>query len=209
MASHTLMPPTVYGREREQAQLRQLLDATIAGHGRLVLISGEAGIGKTTLVNDLINFARKQDALVLAGGCYDLTITPPYGPWTEAIRAYQPDGNLPPFPAWFSDPDELERVGGQTALFEEARRFFLAIAAHQPLVIVLEDLHWADPASIDALRYLARALRDDSVLLLVTYRGMTNSHAGTSSISSYRYWFARARRSGSLSTGLSTRRSGS
>ncbi len=139
--------PLMFGRDPERAQLADLLDDAIAGHGSLVLISGEAGIGKTTLVNDLIQHAREQDCLVLTGGCYDLTTTPPYGPWTEAIRGYTPRGDQPPVPAWFGDPDAMAQVGSQTALFEETRRFFAAIAEHQPLVIVLEDLHWADAAT--------------------------------------------------------------
>ena len=68
--------PVLYGRERERAQLRNLLDAAIDGQGSLVLISGEAGIGKTTLVHDLIQQAGQQGALVLTGGCYDLDDDP-------------------------------------------------------------------------------------------------------------------------------------
>ncbi len=66
----------IYGRDRERAQLRELLEDAIAGHGSLVLISGEAGIGKTTLVDDLIHEAEQRGCLVLTGGCYDLTTTP-------------------------------------------------------------------------------------------------------------------------------------
>ena len=64
----------------------------------------------------------------------------------------------------------MARVGSQTALFEETRRFFAAIAERQPLVIVLEDLHWADAASLEALRYLGRSLDQTAILFVVTYR---------------------------------------
>ena len=109
--------------------------------------------------------------LVLSGGCYDLTTTPPYGPWTEAIRSYRPGEGGPEIPAWFGNLDEIEKLGSQTAIFEGARDFFAAISRlNNLLLIVLEDLHWADPASVDALRYLARNLRDVPVLILATYR---------------------------------------
>ena len=161
---------TLVGREREQEQLSALLGAAVAGSGRLVLISGEAGIGKTTLVRDLVTRARERGALVLSGACYDLTTTPPYGPWTEAIRGYQPSGAQPLPPSWFMNPDEINKIGSQPALFEETRAFFVTLADHQPLVTVLEDLHWADPSSIDALRYLARTLTGTATLLVTTHR---------------------------------------
>ncbi len=162
--------PTIYGRDRERSQLRELVDGAATGLGSLVLISGEAGIGKTTLVNDLTASARNQGALVLTGGCYDLTTTPPYGPWSEAIRDYAPRDDQPPLPAWFGNPEELEQVGSQTALFNESLSFFAAVSKDQPLVIVLEDLHWSDSASLEALRFIARSLSDIATLLVITYR---------------------------------------
>ena len=162
--------PEIIGRQRERQFLRNLLASAIAGQGGLVLVSGEAGIGKTTLIDELITHARDAGALVLTGGCYDLTTTPPYGPWTEAIRAYRPASGQPDVPSWFGNLDELEKLGSQTAIFEEARQFFASLAGHQPLLIVLEDLHWTDPASVDTLRYLARNLSIASLLILATYR---------------------------------------
>ncbi len=162
--------PVLVGRERERQALRALLGRASEGSGTLVLLSGEAGIGKTTLVDDLVRNAAASGFFVLSGGCYDLTTTPPYGPWTEAIRSYRPGAGQPAIPNWFGNFDEIEKLGSQTAIFEGARDFFAGIAEHQPLLIVLEDLHWADPASVDALRYLARNLRDVPVLILATYR---------------------------------------
>ena len=160
----------IYGRDRERARLRELLDDAIAGHGSLVLVSGEAGIGKTTLVDDLIHESQQRSCLVLTGGCYDLTTTPPYGPWLEVIGSYDsPEGGAP-FPSWFADPEAIEQMGSQAQLFEEARRFFADVARRQPLVIVLEDLHWSDTASLDALRFLSRRLEGIPLLLIATYR---------------------------------------
>src|SRR5437879_5974825 len=77
--------PLLVGRERELALLRQSLDAALSGHGSLVLIGGEAGIGKTALAGLVCTEAAEQGALVLVGRCYDLTETPPYGPWVEML----------------------------------------------------------------------------------------------------------------------------
>ncbi len=74
------------GRDRERALLRERLGAALAGRGRLVLIAGAAGIGKTILAEALLAEARSEGALVLVGRCYDLSETPPYGPWVEAVE---------------------------------------------------------------------------------------------------------------------------
>src|SRR6476660_9875244 len=71
------------GRRREQALLREALVAAQSGRSRLVLLSGEAGIGKTSLARDLIKDAAAEGIRILVGSCYDLTNTPPYGPWLE------------------------------------------------------------------------------------------------------------------------------
>ncbi len=162
--------PVLVGRERERQALRALLERTTEGHGALVLLSGEAGIGKTTLVDDLVQHATGEGVLVLSGGCYDLTTTPPYGPWAEILRAYQGGEHLPEIPAQFQAGGGMEGIDSQAALFDLVGRFLQGVAAAQPLLILLEDLHWADSSSLDLLRYLSRTLMDDPALLIVTYR---------------------------------------
>ena len=166
------------GRQREQALLLQLLDDMRAGSGSLVLVSGEAGIGKTTLVEWLASKAEAHGCLVLRGGCYDLTTTPPYGPWRELLRRYSPLSGLPTVPNFVSDPGALAALGSQEALFDEAWRFFEAIAEQQPILVILEDLHWADQVSLDLLRFIARQVRNVPTLLAVTYRDdeLTRGH---------------------------------
>ncbi|MCC2626819.1 MAG: transcriptional regulator, LuxR family [Thermomicrobiales bacterium] len=161
--------PFLVGRARERESLREHLAAGIDGQGRLMLIGGAAGIGKTTLVRDLIREARARDMLVLTGHCYDLTNTPPYGPWLDLAAGYRPGTNLPPPPGAFAD-GRLEGITSQAALFAEVRHFVAALAAVRPVMVVLEDLHWADPASLDLLRHVAGRIEDLPLLLVVTYR---------------------------------------
>ena len=147
------------------------------GRGRLVLLGGEAGIGKTTLARDLAAEATARGVRVLTGACYDLTNTPPYGPWLDLFEACARDHDLPPPPAAFAS-GRLEPVTDQAALFAEVRAFFAELAATGPALLLLEDLHWADPASLELLRHLAPRLRHWPILLLVTYRGdeLTRRH---------------------------------
>ncbi len=97
-ASRLVLPPvpgTIVGRERERSLLSAHLDAAIDGRGRLVLIGGDAGIGKTTLAGLLCREALEKGAAVLIGRCYDLSTTPPYGPWLEITDQYSAGPELP------------------------------------------------------------------------------------------------------------------
>ncbi|HEX5506056.1 MAG TPA: AAA family ATPase, partial [Thermomicrobiales bacterium] len=141
--------------------------------GGLVLIGGEAGIGKTALAEALCAEAARRGALVLVGRCYDLSETPPYGPWAEAFARVPHSGDAPA-------PPDLSGAGAasQAALFAAVRDYLAALAARQPVVLLLDDLHWADPASLDLLRVLARSLGELPLLLLATYRSdaLTRRH---------------------------------
>ena len=158
--------PLVVGREREQAMLRQHLDQLLAGRGGPVLVGGAAGIGKTTLVEDLARTADVEGAEVLFGRCYDLSETPPYGPWREALGAPEDvfEPRTPP-----EDPGG-RADSGATAIITRVRAHLASRAAHRPTVLVLEDLHWADPASLDLLRAVARDLEREPLLVVATYR---------------------------------------
>jgi predicted ATPase len=168
----------IVGREREQAILRQQFAAALGGHGALALVGGEAGIGKTTLTNWLAATAEQHGALVLSGNCYDLTTTPPYGPWLEAFAGYQPPGDLPPLPVILGNPDALARAESQTQIFADVREFLTTTAHKRPLLVLLEDLHWSDQASLELLRIVARSVAALPALLLVTYRAdeLTRRH---------------------------------
>jgi DNA-binding CsgD family transcriptional regulator len=170
-------PSALVGRDRELAILREQLDAAIVGHGSLVLIGGEAGIGKTALAEALCREAGARDALVLIGRCYDLTETPPYGPWVELFGQNRAaDG--PPLPDAFAHRGTVGEVTSQTALFQQVTDFFTTLADRRPVVLLLDDMHWSDPASLELLRDLARSVTTRSLLILVTYRSdeMTRHH---------------------------------
>ncbi len=162
-------PPLLVGREREQAVLRDHLAAALNGRGSLVLIGGEAGIGKTALAEMLCNAATTQGALVLVGRCYDLTETPPYGPWVELFGRF-PRENGPPLPTAFAQRGTVGEVTSQAMLFQQVLDFFIALSAQHPTVLLLDDLHWADPASLDLLRFLARSLAALPLLIIAMYR---------------------------------------
>jgi hypothetical protein len=162
--------PELVGREQEQELLRRQVERLVGGQGGLLLIGGEAGIGKTTLARWLGWLAEERGVVVLTGGCYDLTTTPPYGPWVEIFRAWPDGGQLPPVPDALRGGESLARVGSQAALFEQVADFLAEVGAARPLVLLLEDLHWIDQASLDLLRYLTRQLVTQPILLVATYR---------------------------------------
>jgi transcriptional regulator with XRE-family HTH domain len=166
-------PPAaaLFGRSRELGTLRDSMAASHAGRGSLVLISGEAGIGKTALAEVICREAAQQGALVLIGRCYDRAETPPYGPWLEAF------GQCPPFPNCPSPPFIAQTTAESPGqFFAEVRTFLASAAAQRPLILLLDDLQWADPASLDLLRFVARALGSHRCLILATYRADEVTH---------------------------------
>ena len=161
--------PRPIGRSRERVFLHEELSRALAGQGRLVLVSGEAGIGKTTLANETQQLARRQNATVLTAHCDDLTSPPPYGLWLDLGQRYPNREGYPPFPAAIAGGD-LSEIQSQSALFAEVLTFLKAITHIRPTLIVFEDLHWSDSASLELLRFVASHIADLPVLLLVTYR---------------------------------------
>lgn len=171
-------PPRLVGREREMETLRGCLDAALVGRGGLVLIGGAAGIGKTALAESLCRDAEARGALVLIGRCYDLTETPPYGPWLECFARYHPTSDSPTLPAAFAQRGSVGATTSQSDILIQTRDFLAALAAKQSVLVLLDDLHWADPASLDLLRFLARDLATLPALIVATYRAeeVTRQH---------------------------------
>jgi DNA-binding CsgD family transcriptional regulator/tetratricopeptide (TPR) repeat protein len=148
------------GRGGELGELGRALDAARAGSGATVLVAGEAGIGKTRLASELAKRARGAGFEVLLGRSIDLVGTElPYQPFVEALR---PLGGFP-------QADE-EMLGSQLRVFEETVALLSHRAALAPVLLVLEDVHWADASTLDLVVFLAHNLDDRRVLLLATYR---------------------------------------
>ena len=164
--------PLLVGREREQGVLREHLELMLQGQGGSLLVGGEAGIGKTTLVEDQSIEAEERGCLVLLGHAYDLSVTPPYGPWLEIFRQYRAlaDLSLPSLPAFIGNAEELAKVGSQDALFVAVAEFVEAVAAQRSVMLIVDDLHWVDQASLDFFRFLARRVASCGILLVATYR---------------------------------------
>jgi class 3 adenylate cyclase len=188
------------GRTRELAEMRAALDDALAGRGGLLLLSGEPGIGKTSLADIIATDAAARGALVAWGRCWEGGGAPAYWPWIAVIRACLRD----------RDPNELDAILGSSRphlapllpelrgpaaaseeieqdptlsglgsgepddqrfrLFDTTSSLLANLARDRPLVLVLDDCHAADPASLLLLRFVARDLRRSPLLLIVTYR---------------------------------------
>jgi DNA-binding CsgD family transcriptional regulator/tetratricopeptide (TPR) repeat protein len=158
------------GRERELRQLRDYLDRALDGRGSVALVSGEAGIGKSTLIANLARDAERGGVIVLTGRCYDLTTSRPYGPWLEIFSGLRREREHTSMPDELWSPDPSRGMGSQEEFFATASAFITDTAERQPLLLLLEDIHWADSASLGLLRYVARHISDRRVLLATTYR---------------------------------------
>jgi DNA-binding winged helix-turn-helix (wHTH) protein len=187
----TAVSATFVGREREMASLQGALDDAVAGRGRLVLLVGDPGIGKTRTAEELATAAQRGGARVLVGRCHDGHGTPPFWPWVQIVRSYLGDRDpIATARALGRDAAEiahllptvraaLPRQPVVTALEPEHERFRLfdafvsflkRIARRKALVIVIDDLHWADAPSLLLLQFVARELAGARVLIIATYR---------------------------------------
>jgi ATP/maltotriose-dependent transcriptional regulator MalT len=174
------------GRDRELERLEEQLRQAAAGRGGTVLVAGDAGIGKTRLVTELGARARAAGAQPLVGRCIDLVgAEVPYLPVAEALRPLLARGEvrkllesahelpwLVPGMALGGEPtrprDDAPR--SQLGLLEELLALLDTAAAADPVVLVLEDLHWADRSTLDLVAFLAHNLGERRVLLVGTYR---------------------------------------
>ncbi|UCD58880.1 MAG: AAA family ATPase, partial [Candidatus Hydrogenedentota bacterium] len=179
------------GRENERADLRRFLEGARGGHGSLVMIGGEPGVGKTRITEELVADARRHGFLTLTGHCYEMEGAPPYIPFIEILqsimRVVEPDtlfgtlGDAAPeaaklvpelrqqFPD-IPDPRKLPPEQERLFLFNNLRDFFERLANQRPVLMVIEDLHWTDEATVLLLQHIAQRLRDMPVLVVGTYR---------------------------------------
>jgi DNA-binding SARP family transcriptional activator len=176
---------SLVGREGERAQLVDRLEQSAAGTGHAAFIQGEAGIGKSRLVEELIAEARRSKVRLLVGHAHESERILPFGPWVEAIdgAGLAADGSaladLPPssiavlsrlFPGLPGGSADEHAPGHYRRLFEALRVLLARTAAQRPLLVVLEDLQWADDMSLRLLAFLARRLGDLPVMIVGTAR---------------------------------------
>jgi class 3 adenylate cyclase/tetratricopeptide (TPR) repeat protein len=179
------------GRATELARLERRLEEARGGHGGVVMLAGEPGIGKTRTLEEFADAARAQEVLVLWGRCYEGEAARPYGPFAEALaehvrtadaaalRADLGSGaapltrlvpvlreRLPDIP----EPVTLDPWEERVRLLDAVAQFLLALASRTPTVLVLDDLHWADPSTVAVLCHVARFAPRARLLLVGAYR---------------------------------------
>jgi DNA-binding SARP family transcriptional activator len=179
------------GRERELADILGAFDDARSGTGRLVLLTGEPGIGKSRLADELAAHAQARGTIVLWGRCWEAGGAPAYWPWVQALRSYVRDQDpvtlrrqlgagtsdlahlLPDLRELFPDVPELhdlESEGARFRLFDAVATFLRNASEETPLVLVLDDLHVADEPSLLMLQFVASGVADARVTLLAIYR---------------------------------------
>jgi tetratricopeptide (TPR) repeat protein len=184
-----LADPVLVGREREFEELQHHLDLAIQGKGTTVFISGEAGSGKTRLVKEfLLTSKKKREINDLAGWCLSNSGIP-YFPFIEAFNAYSLDfskknresvgGEEFGLKAWLMGPGkteksrELENLSPQAwkdSTFAAVTKALRSISAKKPTILFIDDLQWADTASLALLQYISRFIASERVLVLSTFR---------------------------------------
>jgi DNA-binding CsgD family transcriptional regulator len=180
MAVAPTAPATLIGRSEDLAALDAALEQARGGDPVTVLVAGEAGIGKTRVIQEFSERAFAQGARVLTGSCVDLGDSAlPYGAVVDALRSAPFDAYDELGPALRhalaalipeAAPDDEPYEGTQAGLFGAVLRLLEQLGRHEPLVLVLEDVHWADPSTRDMLKFLVSGLRQTAVLLVLTHR---------------------------------------
>lgn len=186
MAITRALCPIVVGREAELTELEDALLEALRGQGGVVLLGGEAGVGKSRLAADLSGRAERLGARALLGACSEADLALPYLPFLEAVGNHLSRSDLPALgqrlgpavselaqlfpqlgqaPAQPGDPSQAK-----LRLFEALVALLHDAAQPGGLLLVVEDIHWADPSSRELLDYLTRRLRAERVLVLATYR---------------------------------------
>jgi DNA-binding CsgD family transcriptional regulator/tetratricopeptide (TPR) repeat protein len=180
------------GRDAELARLLAAVDRALEGRASAVLLAGDAGVGKTRLLDELAARAAERGLRVLTGHCVDLgDVGLPYLPFVDLLRPVAAGSGQPGLPALLSGRDASAVVelpagdaadlgrplarrpvvdGGRLQLFESVAALLAELAARTPLLVVLEDVHWADRSSRELLRYLLARLAEEPVVLVASYR---------------------------------------
>ena len=204
MAVARVVSPALVGRESELSQLEDALLSALRGEGGVVVLGGEAGMGKSRLVRELGSRAERLGCVVMSGACSEAELSLPYLPFLEAIGNYLGRQDVTPlrdrlgpaarelgqlFPQMgHAAPEGIDPMMSKLRLFEAIVLLLSDAARSRGALVVVEDLHWADPATRELVDYATRRLRSTRVLLLATYRTdeLHRKHALLPSIQSWR-----------------------
>ncbi|HEV2777857.1 MAG TPA: AAA family ATPase [Actinophytocola sp.] len=182
------MTGALIGRDHPAGILRAEIGRAVDSHGGLVLVTGEPGIGKTALVTGAAEDARKLGALVLHGSCWDSDSAPGYWPWVQVVRGLRravPAEDYaaaeraagPGLAALLGESPAAEATEG-FPLYDAVTTALVSVSHARPVVVVLDDLHWADSASIALLEFAAQHTWFERLLLIGTYRDVEVESAG-------------------------------
>jgi predicted ATPase len=185
MIHSPMLSRVLVGRDEELDALERLVQGALDGHGATALIGGDAGTGKTRLCRELRARAAVLGARVIEGRCSTAESGVPYGPFLDALRFRIARGEgrevaatLAPILAHVAPLFE-ELAAGSTGRprptavampFDRILGVLRRFAAGGPVLLLLEDIHWADPTSRDLLHHLARRIAGEPILLVATYR---------------------------------------
>ena len=171
---------TLVGRDAELARLRALLHDAAAGHAVTGLVSGDAGIGKSRLVDEAMRIAEGDGFTVLCGQCAEIGDSVPYLPFADAFRTVPPRiekaiKTRPVLSRLLPDGDEQDHEvdwAGLTRqqMFGAVLSLLSELAAERPVLLVIEDLHWADASTRHLVTFLARMLHRERVAIIGSYR---------------------------------------
>jgi DNA-binding CsgD family transcriptional regulator/Tfp pilus assembly protein PilF len=191
MSSQPIRSPILIGREKEVATLSALLDQVKQGRGQVILLSGEAGLGKSRLAAEGKQQASSQGFLVLQGICFPTDRSSPYAPLLDLLSSSHTQDLLPlstvnpePLARKLATlfPGLLDHASGEPSspasepgqdkrrLFVALTQFFTGLASRQPVLLIVEDLHWSDETSLEFLHFLARRCAAHPLLMILTYR---------------------------------------
>ena len=166
------------GRRLVLGALCSAVDAAAGGAGGMVLLAGEAGMGKTALAAEAVAYAKAQGAAAVWGTCWEGDGAPGFWPWIQVVRGLARDGSDAGEAVLAELTGATQARGGilgdESAVrfrtYDTTATYLRARAAQRPLVVVVDDLHWADVSSLRLLVFLARQLRDAAALVIGTYR---------------------------------------